>query len=70
MIYVLLGLYFLSGFIIWRIGVTDAGGRKKYIMIIAEDHEYPVLLYYLAFIAVVIFWPFFIVGGLIRRNED
>lgn len=70
MIYVLLALYFLSGVGVWELGLRAEGGRKSYLMAIAENYDHPRLLFILSEIVVILFWPFFIIRGIVRDNEE
>lgn len=69
MIYVLLALYLISGFIIWSLGLKAEGGSKGYLLRLAEDYGHPYLMFFTAWLAVVIFWPFFIIRGIMSKDE-
>lgn len=69
MIYALLALYFLSGLGIWMLGLKSEGGSKGYLAELEAEFKHPRLLFVTAEIAVILFWPFFIIRGIVQ-NED
>lgn len=69
MIYALLALYFFSGLGIWLLGLKAEGGSKGYMNELREEFNHPRLLFVTAEIAVILFWPFFIIRGIVQ-NED
>lgn len=60
-------LYLVLGAWVWTLGTDALGGKDQYLMILCQEYKHPFLLYYTAFIAVVIFWPIFMIRGIWKR---
>lgn len=60
-------LYLVLGAWVWTLGTDALGGKDQYLMILNQEYKHPLLLYYTAFVAVVIFWPIFMIRGIWKR---
>ena len=67
---VILVLYFLSGVVMWMLAIRTVGGKKGYMMYLAENYNHsPHLMFITAGILFTLFWPFFLVRGIINKDE-
>lgn len=57
-------LYLVLGLWVWTLGTDALGGKDQYLMLLAKDYKHPCILYYTALVAVVIFWPIFMIRGI------
>lgn len=60
-------LYLVLGSWVWRLGIDAIGGKDGYLRLLSDEFKNPYTLYYIAFIAVVIFWPIFMIRGIWSR---
>lgn len=60
-------LYLVIGLWMWTLGTNALGGKDKYLILLSKDYDHPRILYYTALVAVVIFWPIFMIRGIWNR---
>lgn len=60
-------LYLVLGAWVWTLGTDALGGKDQYLMLLSNEYDHPFILYYTALVAVVIFWPIFMIRGIWKR---
>lgn len=62
-------LYLWAGTSLFHYAVRCIGGKEEYIREIHEDHpgSNANQVYFVAGLIVVLFWPYFLIGGLIHK---
>ena len=71
-IYTIIFIYLLVGYLIWRLATYAIGGKQEYYEYLKENHDHPKFLIVVAEILVVVFWPYFIIWSILGgiKHED
>lgn len=71
MIFALIMLYLISGYGIWRLGTAGIGGKDGYMeYLFDKGYSHPYATVLIAETLVVIFWPYFIVRGIVDMGKE
>lgn len=68
-ILIIILLYLWLGVRMFELGVEHYGGKDAYVAEIEKEHPgvNPTILFNLALLFLTLFWPYFIIEGIIRR---
>lgn len=73
-IYAIIFIYLLIGYIIWRLATYSMGGKQGYYEYLEENYDHPKSIIVFSEIMVIVFWPYFIIksiiGGIIHEDTE